>query len=144
MGELWIHASTGSLSPPLLPLWINQMQSAHLACIKLSTKMKCKCSNTWLISFPPQLFFFFDLSHCWLVYFVLLIPATPPNPFNSSIGQAQIRAWTAGGATRDNASEQTNLFPRSSRRLHLRAHERAPIEPLKPLFPNMNERKQPK
>lgn len=45
---------------------------------------------THLIPTPP--FFFFDLSHCWLVYFVLLIPPTPPNPFNSSIGQAQIRA----------------------------------------------------
>ena len=62
-------------------------------------------------------------------------PAAPPDT-------PQIREWTAGGAApRDGRHGPQNkpiYFP-SSPRLHLRAHQRAPIEPLKPLFPNMKE-----
>lgn len=60
-------------------------------------------------------------------------PAAP-----SLLDTAQIRGRTAGGARR-NASLGMNPFISLAHKLDLRAHQRAPIEPLKPLFPDMKE-----
>lgn len=60
----------------------------------------------------------------------------PPFLFFSSfprpLDAARMRGPTAGGAACTASSEQTDL-------LHLRAPQRAPMEPLKPVFPNMKE-----
>ena len=87
--------------------------------------MKCKL-YLWLIPF------------CFLFYFLLdhLPRHQPPR----SPDTTRIAEQAAGGASGGRgASDPKPIYFPSSLRLLLRAHQRTPIEPLKPLFPNMKE-----
>jgi len=131
MVELWLHAFMHFVSHPLIPLRVN------FACIKLSSpKTKCKCFNTASrMTHPiPPLFF---LTSSLLALCTLFRQSS----LHSSTDKAHISDGTEGGA-KEIASESEPIYFPSSHRLRLRAHQRDPIEPLKPLLPNMKESNQ--
>lgn len=81
--------------------------------------------------FPPDLF------PASLVYFVLPVPLRPP-PLLLNRTQRRSENQRQGAPKASQPQYKPIYFP-SSHRLHLRDHQRAPLEPLKPLFPNMKE-----
>lgn len=124
-------------------------RASSLCMCKLSTEMECKCSVGAS-----------GMTHPAIVNFLFQIPPPPPpstHPpltsslpafmyfvfFASSFPRREDQMTGSRGRQKGFAAfgEQTNLFPRAQHRLHLRAHHRAPLEPLKPAFPNMKEGK---
>lgn len=125
---------------PLLPLWINYMQNVHFACIKLSTEMKCKCSvKASRMTHPILVFFFFSLTSSLPALCTLFcLPPSAPHP-SPLIGHSADQRTNGRGRQRCHNLRTNQFISPSSHRLHLRGHQRAPLEPLKPLFPNMKE-----
>lgn len=128
-------------------------RASSLCMCKLSTEMECKCSVEasgmthpasviyLFFSFPPLPPLLLPSTHPPLtsslpafMYFCFFASSFPRREDQMTGSRGRQKGFAAFG-------EQTNLFPRAQHRLHLRAHHRAPLEPLKPAFPNMKEGK---
>lgn len=105
------------------------------------------CSSLFIFFFfketPPRLHPLLTSSPTPLMYFCFFCltfffspPSFPRREDQMTGSRGRQKGFAAFG-------EQTNLFPRAQHRLHLRAHHRAPREPLKPVFPQ-HERRQTK
>lgn len=130
MGELWVHTFLSSCPPSIV-----NTCNVHLACIKCSsTELKCKWSNKGSCMTHPIPFFFLTLpcQPCILCFATV---------FRLHWTLHRSRSTRQGVPWVSELQRKPIYFP-SSHRLHLRARQRAPIEPLKPLFPKMKEGKQ--